>query len=226
MGNCDSVLSESHDHFMQCLAAFAALIKNLYSKNLLNLVSTLQEQGNKLMFSSKLSVPSLLAQVPLQHQHTVLLPPEEAFHILRPVLNQHAVLRAVDGFGQWIFSRNEHVSLEQAADLWVNYETVFIKELPKRCWQWNHDHAGHASPFALGVQFGKMLRLRRWESFVIRKSGSVMGRLQIKLLQAMGNFITFLVFFPLALSVWNELANAREKILMGESLLSCLVQFA
>lgn len=185
-----------------------------------------KEESSRDMFSIKISIPSLLAQVPSLAHPTAVLPPEEALRVIRPVLSQHAVLPAVEGFGQWILDRRSQVSVEQIAYLWVNYESVFLKELPSRFMQWSEDPSATCSPYAQGVQFARMLRLRRWEPFAIRKSGTYAGRLQIKLLKALGNGLTFFIFFLAATSVWNELTALREHITIGATLRGCVLKSA
>lgn len=170
------------------------------------------------MFSINTSVTSLLAQMPNGANAQAVLPAQAAMRIFRPVLSQHADLQAVERFEKWVVSRDMNVSLEQVAYLWVHYESFFLKEFPKRITQWLNDRKLQ-SPYQLGVEFSQMICLRRWNPLVLRKSGSAIGRIQIKTLEALGYSAAFIVFFGCALAGWSLLGSLREPLMIGFALL-------
>ena len=166
------------------------------------------------MFRINTSSKSLLGQIPGPTNKQAALPPEQAMRILRPALSQHADLKAVDLFEQWILDRGTNISLERLAHLWVHYERCFILELPQRFILWGGNKTSR-SPYQLGIDFMRLVTLRRWTPWVLRKSGSLWGRAQIKAVLAVGHFLMFIVFFWVALGVWMALGSIREPLLIG-----------
>lgn len=168
------------------------------------------------MLSLNTSAESLIDQIPGNPDTTHVMPSRAAMRIFRPVLCQHADLGAVDSFEQWISNRQKDVSLEQLAGLWVHCEMSFIKELPCRFTRWADDRTTR-SPFQLGVDFARLIVSRRWSTWVIRKSGTLSGRIQVKLLKGLGNTLMFIFFFWVALGVWMTLGAARQPLINGLS---------
>jgi hypothetical protein len=160
------------------------------------------------VFSIQTSIPSLLAQIPSQANTTVVLPPEAAMRVFRPVLSQHATLKAVDCFCQWVVARDLNVSLEQVAHLWVNYERFFLIEFPKRVFQWVSDRKNSKSPYALGVEMARLMIQRRWAPFALRKSMNYWGRVQLRALKLIGFLALMLASYPLVSWLRSVRGNA------------------
>lgn len=161
-----------------------------------------------------LSTPQLvlLSQIPDAIDRNQRLPAQTVMRLLRPTLCQHADLRAVDLFECWVAEHKTDLNLEQVTRMWVCWETIFIKELPERFEQWVKDRS-ERSPYQLGVDFARMIVSRRWNPWALRKSASLLGRVQIKLIKALGNFLMFLVFYWMALAGWMTLGALREPLL-------------
>lgn len=171
------------------------------------------------MFSINISTESLIGQIPGSTDKTHVMPSCAAMRIFRPVLCQHADLRAVDQFEQWISNRQMDISLEQLAGLWVNCETFYLRELPQRITQWLCDRSLR-SPYWMGIDFMRLIVLRRWNPWVIRKSATLPGRIQVKLFKALGNALMFIFFFWVALGVWTTMGAVRQPLLNGLAHLS------
>lgn len=166
------------------------------------------------MFSINTSIESFLSQIPSSTDKAQVMPPLSAMRVFRPVLCQHADFRAVDLFEHWVSSRQMDISLEQLACLWIHCESVFIKELPSRFTLWASDLSVR-SPYQLGIDFSRLIVSRRWSPWVLRKSATLLGRFQVKVLKALGNFLMFVVFFWMALGSWMTLGAVREPLLTG-----------
>jgi hypothetical protein len=165
------------------------------------------------MFSIATSPQSLLSQIPDGFDKNQALPPQAAMRILRPTLCQHADLRAVDLFEHWVSERKTNINLEQATWMWVHWEMLFIRELPDRFEQWVKDRS-ERSPYQLGVDFARLIVSRRWNPWALRKSATLFGRVQIKLIKALGNFLMFVMFYWMALAGWMTLGALRERFIV------------
>lgn len=166
------------------------------------------------MLFLRTTTKALLAQIPFTIPKDMAMPPAQAMKLLRPALCQHADLEAVDRFERWVLQKPGAISLENLADQWIHYERCFIAELPMRFTRWASDRS-EPSPYQLGVEFARLMRLRRWNPWVLRRSQTVWGRAQIKAVVALGNTLLFIFALWLALGAWTFLATVREPILMG-----------
>ena len=157
---------------------------------------------------------SLLAQIPSSIPKDMAMPPAQAMRLLRPALCQHADLQAVDLFERWVLQKSGAITLENLADQWIHYERCFIAELPMRFTRWASDRS-EPSPYQLGIEFARLMRLRRWSPWVLRKSRTVWGRAHVKAMVGMGHTLMFIFCLWAALGAWTLLAAVREPIVMG-----------
>jgi hypothetical protein len=66
----------------------------------------------------------------------------------------------------------------------------------------------------LGVDFARLIVSRRWNPWALRKSATLFGRVQIKLIKALGNFLMFVMFYWMALAGWMTLGALRERFIV------------
>lgn len=166
------------------------------------------------MLFLRTTTPSILAQIPSSIPKDMAMQPAQAMRLLRPALCQHGDLEAVDRFERWVLQKPEAISVEALAHQWIHYERCFISELPMRFTRWASDRS-EQSPYQLGVEFARLMRLRRWNPWVLRKSRTVWGRAHVKAMVAMGHTLMFIFCLWAALGAWTFLAVIRAPILAG-----------
>lgn len=96
-----------------------------------------------------------------------LLPLDTVLQIIAPQIQLNDPERAniLPVFAQWLKDREVDVTVDQAAWLWANYTTQFLRELPKRVSQWTHaiGKGERKSPLVLAAELSKV-----WVSMVLR----------------------------------------------------------
>lgn len=154
------------------------------------------------------------------------IPWKAALKVVVPLIevNDSSRIAAIPLFEEWIEERGEDLTVNQAAQLWINFYGQYQHEMPRRIWHWmkDMDSGAQKRPSQLTAAYFKILvamHLQPWKLAMLQTKA---GAAAYRVLTSLGYLSVFLVTLVLIHAADQLMVRMKEPVVMGLMLLGII----